>query len=118
MVLKLIVVLAYLTVAVQGACQWTITDNALIIPSNVVTITQAALSDCNGYTSVVIPASVTSIGQYAFQNNAELTSLTFETGSSLTSIDYAAFSSTAIISVVIPASVTSIGIYAFMVSKN
>jgi hypothetical protein len=65
-------------------------------------------------TSISIPASVTSIGNYAFQSCASLTNVKFEVGSQLTTIgDYAFITTTDLNSINIPASVTSIGISAF-----
>ena len=66
----------------------------LTIPDSVTSIGDYAFEDCRSLTSVTIPTSVTSIGRYAF---SECTSLT---------------------SVTIPTSVTSIGGYAFEECKN
>ena len=60
----------------------------------------------NDLTSVIIPASVTTIGTAAFINNA-LTGVTI--GNSVTAIGSLAFQNNALTSVVIPDSVTSIG---------
>ena len=66
----------------------------------------------NNATSVVIPNSVTSIGQYAFMYNTSLTSVII--GNSVTSIgDYAFYYCDSLTSVTIPNSVTSIGDYVF-----
>ena len=61
--------------------------------------------------SVVIGNGVTHIGNYAFDNMSELTSVTIP--NTVTSIGKNAFSFTALTSVTIPASVTSIGEQAF-----
>ena len=66
---------------------------------------------CSG--SVVIPANVTSINQYAFSNRSGITSVTFAPNSSLTSIGSVAFAGTRITTLELPASVTSIGSEAF-----
>ena len=67
---------------------------------------------CNDLTSITIPDSVTSIGEYAFCCCEALTSVTI--GNGVTSIgDYAFFGCKALTSVVIGNSVTSIGDYAF-----
>ena len=61
----------------------------LVIPNSVTSIGNSAFCDCSGLTSITIPNSVTSIGNSAFMNCSGLTSIT------------------------IPNSVTSIGINAF-----
>ena len=66
-----------------------------------------------GGTSYTIPATVTSIGEGAFDETA-LTTVTFAEGSHLTSIGgWAFYGATALTSITIPASVTSIGAGAF-----
>jgi hypothetical protein len=65
---------------------------------------------CTSLTSIVIPASVTSIAEGAFMN-CGLTSIVIP--ASVTSIGDSAFSYSALTSIVIPASVTSIGDHAF-----
>ena len=68
-------------------------------------------------TSVVIPASVTSIGNAAFQSSVDLgvkiESLAFGKGSKLTAIPQSCFAQQAIKNVVIPEGVTDIGRMAF-----
>ena len=68
--------------------------------------------------SVTIPASVTSIGNDAFYHNTNLKSVTFESGSQLTSIGEWAFAWSGLESITIPSSVTSIGQYAFYHCTN
>ena len=76
--------------------------------------------------SVTIPATVTSIGDYAFcetditssANVARLSSITFEKGSQLKTIGEGAFRQTSITSLEIPASVESIGKRAFARSMS
>ncbi len=48
----------------------------LVIPSSITTIGEYAFYNCAGLKSVVIPNSVTTIGEYAFHNCTGLTSLT------------------------------------------
>ena len=64
-------------------------------------------------TSVTIPVSVTSIGYNAFAFKTDLTQITFETGSQLTSIGADTFANSLITSIDIPNSVTEIGEEAF-----
>ena len=64
-----------------------ITD--LVIPDSVTSIGEAAFRGCSGFTSITIPDSVTSIGEFAFYNCSGLTSITI--GSGVTSIVNSAF---------------------------
>ena len=83
---------------------------SVTIPDSVTSIGEYAFYDCS-LTSIVIPDSVTSIGEYAFYNNS-LTSVTL--GNGVTSIGDSAFSGCSrLTSIVIPDSVTSIGSSAF-----
>ena len=87
-----------------------ITD--LVIPNSVTSIGDYAFSRCTGLTSVTIPNSVTSIGNYAFSGCSGLTSVTIT--NSVTSIgDHAFNGCSGLTSVTIPNSVTSIGNCAF-----
>ena len=71
-----------------------------------------AFYDCSNLTSVTIPDRVTKIGSYAFKTCINLTSITIP--DSVTTIGYAAFSGcSSLTSVTIPDSVTTIGDYAF-----
>ena len=65
------------------------TDSEYVIPNSVISIGDSAFENCTSLTSVTIPDSVTIIGRSAFENCTSLTSVT------------------------IPNSVTSIGDYAF-----
>ena len=111
------------------------TSGVLTIPQgfdlneNTITITEIgdnAFSELgagvsNGITSVVIPATVTSIGESAFRSEtgmSVLTSVTFDGVSQCTSIGAAAFLLSAISSFNIPASVTVIGDWCFYNTPN
>ena len=84
----------------------------LTIGEKVKNIPPSAFYNCSGLTSVIIPNSVTSIGDYAFYNCNGLTSIIIP--NSVTSIgDYAFCNCNGLTSVIIPNSVTSIGDYAF-----
>ena len=84
----------------------------LVIPNSVTTIGNYAFLGCSGLTSVAIPNSVTSIGDGAFDSCTGLTSVTIP--NSVTSIGQTAFRyCTGLTSVTIPNSVTSIGGVAF-----
>ena len=80
----------------------------LVIPNSVTSIGDATFCGCSGLTSVTIPNSVTTIGGAAFFKCSGLTSVTIP--NSVTSIGDRAFEEcTGLTSVTIPNSVTSIG---------
>ena len=82
------------------------------VTCNVILIAHNAFSSCTSLTSVTIPNSVTSIGDYAFFSCSSLTSITIP--NSVTSIGSSAFSRcSSLTSITIPNSVTSIGSSAF-----
>ena len=84
------------------------------IPASVTSIGNYTFAKCTGLTSIEIPASVTSIGDDAFWNCSNLATVTFAEDSQLATIGISAFNSCrGLASVEIPASVTSIGERAF-----
>lgn len=96
----------------------------LIIPEKVIkkytqkeyTVTgigESAFFNNTFVTSVSIPATMKTIGNEAFKNCSNLTSLTFEGESQLEQIGDYAFMESGLTTISIPASVTSIGAYAF-----
>lgn len=88
-----------------------ITD--LVIPGSVTSIGNYAFYGCSGLTSITIPNSVTSVGDFAFVDCSGLTSITIP--GSVTSIGLGAFAGcSALPSITIPNSVTSIGERAFI----
>ena len=84
----------------------------IIIPSSVTSIGDYAFSDCSSLIQITISPSVTSIGDYAFSECVSLMHITIP--SSVTSIgDYAFSECVSLTQISIPSSVTSIGDYAF-----
>ena len=86
----------------------------VVIPDSVTSIGDNAFYACDSLTSVTIPDSVTSIGYWAFAFSS-LTSVTMP--DSVTSIGDWAFANSSLTSVTIPDSVTSIGEGAFAFSS-
>lgn len=88
-----------------------------IIPSNVVTIGDAAFYNCRELSSIDVPNSVSTIGNLAFFNCRELSSV--EIPNSVSAIGSSAFSRCyGLSSIEIPESVVSIGEGAFSMCKN
>ena len=85
---------------------------SIVIPDSVTSIGNEAFYCCTSLTSIVIPDSVTSLGSWTFHSCDSLTSVTIP--DSVTSIGALTFYyCTSLTSIVIPDSVTSIGNYAF-----
>ena len=85
---------------------------SLVIPDSVTNIGDYAFSDCRSLTDIVIPDGVTSIGDYAFSGCRSLSSVVIP--DSVTSIgDWAFNGCKSLADIVIPSSVTSIGDYTF-----
>lgn len=89
---------------------------SVVIPSEISGMPVTAISFFSfrdrQLTSVTIPGSVESIGMQAFFSN-NITSVTFSSPSSLTTIQESAFEDNLITSISLPGSVTYIGEYAF-----
>lgn len=84
----------------------------LVIPDSVTEIGDYAFRGCTSLTSVTIPDGVTTIGNCTFSDCSGLTSLTISDG--VTTIGYNAFPGcNSLTSVTIPDSVTEIGSFAF-----
>ncbi len=107
------------TVVGIGYCE----DTDLVIPATyrelpVTAIGSKAFESVRSFKSVSIPASVTTIGEYAFAY-CGVTSVTFATNSQLTTVDrYAFFSSSSLQSIALPDGVTTIGEAAFNGCNN
>ena len=104
------------TVSGIGTC----TDTEILIPTTynglpVVSVEASAFLNNTAITSVVLPDSITSIGENAFNGCESLTSVLFGKNSQLSSIGPGAFNYCySLESITIPESVTSIGSDAFI----
>ena len=95
---------------IEGDTNTSVTS--VIIPNSVTSIGESAFSYCTGLTSMNIPNSVTSIGSYAFTGCTGLTSITIP--NSVTSIEVSAFEGcTSLTSINIPNNVIGIASNAF-----
>ena len=105
----------YNNLPVRNICNEVFTNTSItevLIPDSVTSIGNSVFSRCDRLTSVTIGNSVRSMGDYVFYNCDRLTSVTI--GNSVTSIgDYAFYNCDKLTSVTIGNSVTSIGMLAF-----
>lgn len=82
--------------------------------ASVTSIAANAFANQTSLIQITIPASVTSIGQYAFKECTALETVSFGNNSQLTSIGYGAFyGCSSLNEITIPSLVTTIGAYAF-----
>jgi hypothetical protein len=66
-----------------GSFEWCANLTGVILPNSVTSIGQDAFYHCTSLTGVTIPAGVTSIGQNAFASCSSLASVTFTSGSDI-----------------------------------
>lgn len=114
---------AYGTYILEDGCLWSEDKSGLYfvplsaegefdLPASVTTIGNNAFEGCSGLTGVISPSSVTSIGDKAFYGCSGLTNI--DIPNSVTKIGSDAFSGcSGLTSVIIPNSVRTIGDYAF-----
>ena len=96
----------------NGAFGYCSSLSEIVIPASVTSIGDSAFGDCSSLSEVVIPSSVTSIGDRTFWNCSSLSKIVIP--SCITNIGDSAFRDCSSLSeVVIPSSVTSIGDSAF-----
>lgn len=88
------------------------TAEKVVLPDTVKTIEEYSFYYNKKLKSIVIPSSVTSMGEGAFGDCAALKTITIK-GSALKTVGDYCFDNTAIESIVIPASVNQLGTYAF-----
>ena len=90
------------TTVVWSAC------GPIPFPDTAVDINDESYSECKDIASLLIPSTVTSIGELAFYKSS-VSDVTLESG--LTVIGPYMFRVTAIIAIVIPSTITSIGLF-------
>jgi hypothetical protein len=85
---------------------------SILLPDSLTSIGQYAFRECSSLASIYLPASLTTIGNYAFEYCSSLASIYLP--ASLTTIGTAAFRyCSSLASIYLPASLTTIGPYAF-----
>ena len=83
--------------------------NNLILPSSLTSIGNTVFKGCTGLTSITIPKNVRTIGTSAFEGCTNLGTLAFETDSAITSLGDKAFYNTGLITLSVPDSVVEAG---------
>ena len=90
------------------------TVESVVLPDTLTSIGEKAFYKCGQLKSISIPEGVTSIDSYAFWDCSSLTTVNFGENSQLTSIGRSAFDGCrSLTSITIPSSVTSIGVDVF-----
>ena len=91
--------------------------NKAVIPADVTSIGDYAFANCTDLTQIVFPSTLTSIGEDAFRNCIGLTQIAFP--NELISIDENAFRDcTGLTRIILPNTLTSIGVCAFRGCAN
>ena len=91
---------------------------SITIPASVTSIGEGAFESCTTLASITIPASVQIIGKEAFYYATNLTSVTFAADSGLLTIGEGAFQNSGLTSIAIPASVTTMENLAFQSASD
>ena len=101
------------TVTAIGNIAFSLSEiTSIELPSTLTSIGEYVFDGCRGLESITLPEGLTSIGYYAFNGCSSLTSITLPEG--LTSIGDSAFSScSSLTSITLPEGLTSIGDSAF-----
>lgn len=97
-----------------------LTDNTslktVILPESLTTIGNSVFAMCTGLTEINIPANVRILGRWMFEGCNQLTEVTLPDG--ITDIPASAFYSCGIESINIPSSVNTVGAWAFNLCNN
>lgn len=94
-------------------------DDGINGEANVTNIKQFVFDGCDNLTSVIIPSSITTIGQSAFRDCTSLAKVVFEDNCQLASIGNSSFSGcTSLNNLILPLNLTSIGSSAFYNCSN
>ena len=91
-----------------------------VVPDTVTTIADRAFENCYGLTGITIGKNVKTIGTYAFQNCSALTKAVFKDSDSINKTigNYAFYNCKALTDIDFGNTVTSIGSYAFVMTKS
>ncbi|HEX3799217.1 MAG TPA: leucine-rich repeat protein [Verrucomicrobiae bacterium] len=83
----------------------------MLLPTSIVSIGEHAFQNCSYLTSIILPHDLTNLGSGTFQSCYMLTNVVLPNG--LQTIADSAFSETGLASIILPDSITNIGMYAF-----
>ncbi len=88
------------------------------LPDGVESLGTSTFRFCTSLKSIVLPASLVSLGNYVFANDSNLNEVVFERGSQLTEIGKYCFSETAVSGIVLPSNLKKLGESAFSYCYN